>query len=338
MSAQAARIRTLGLLVVFGAACDSETVGPEPLSAPTTAATTAPVCETITFNQFTQGAAINSLTAFGLNLTVTTTAGAAPSANQAVAFNTNSTTHPDFDLRHSGTGATCLLCDGLGRVAVILDSRGFGGHGDSDGGGTIGITGFAGNGTFSVVQFKALDQEPAPEEDAITLFADGVQVGASSGLGDGSVETVTTSTNTFLNSLAFVFDGSGAIDDIKICREEENGGGGEGCTPGYWKQPHHFDSWPAPYDPTDLFSEHFEDAFPGMTLVQVLANGGGGLNALGRHTVAALLNGASSGVSFEDSPAQVIAAFNGVFPGTKSQYNTLKDRFANLNERLCPLN
>ena len=40
----------------------------------------------------------------------------------------------------------------------------------------------------------------------------------------------------------------------------------------------------------------FDDAFPGMTLLEVLSQGGGGLNALGRHTVAALLN-AASGVS-----------------------------------------
>ena len=298
MPAQAARVRTLGLLVAFSAACDSEPAGPEPTAA-RLASTVAPACETITFNEFSQAQQINSLALFGLNLTVTTTAAAAPSANQAVAFNTNSTTHPDFDLRHSGTGATCLACAGLGRVAVILDSRGFGGHGDSDGGGTIGITGFAGNGPFSVVSYKAIDQESSPEEEAITLRADGVQVGASSGLGDGSVETVATSSNSFANSLDFTFDGSGAVDDIKICREER--GGGEGCTPGYWKQKQHFDSWADPYDPTDLFSDHFENAFPGMTLLEVLGNGGGGLNALGRHTVAALLNSANSGVSFKRS-------------------------------------
>jgi hypothetical protein len=336
MSAQAARVRGLGLLVGLTAACQSESVGPEPATVQPAATVSAPVCETITFNQFTHGQAINSLTLFGLNLSVTTTAGAFPSADQAVAFNTNNTTHPDFDLRHSGAGATCLACAGLGRVAVILDSRGFGARGDSDGGGIIGITGFAGNGTFSVLSYKAIDQE-AGEEQAITLFADGVQVGASSGLGDGSVETVTTSSNTFTNSLRVVFDGSGAVDDIKICREKDEEGG-EGCTPGYWKQPQHFDSWTAPYDPTDLFSDHFENAFPGLTLVQVLGQDGGGLNALGRHTVAALLNAASSGVSFEDSPAEVIAAFNSVFPGTNSQYEALKNEFASMNQRLCPLN
>ena len=337
MSARVARLRSLGLLAVLSAACESEGLAPEPSSLSPSAALTAPVCETITFNTFTHGQAINSLTAFGLNFTVTTTAGDPPSANQAVAFNTNNTTHPDFDLRHSGAGATCSACAGLGRIAVILDSRGFGAHGDSDGGGTIEITGFAGNGTFSVERYKAIDQEAPPEEEAITLFADGVQVGASSGLGDGSVETVVASSNSFTNSLAFVFDGSGGIDDIKICREGEEEGG-EGCTPGYWKQPHHFDSWTAPYDPTDLFDDHFENAFPGQTLLQVLQNGGGGLNALGRHTVATLLNSASTGVSFELSPAQVITAFNNVFPGPNSQYQTLKNRFAGLNERFCPLN
>ncbi|MCI0437243.1 MAG: hypothetical protein L0271_26940 [Gemmatimonadetes bacterium] len=111
----------------------------------------------------------------------------------------------------------------------------------------------------------------------------------------------------------------------------------QGCTPGYWKQEHHFGSWTAPYDPDDLFSAHFEDAFPGMTLLDVLSNGGGGLDALGRHTVAALLNAANPNVNYGMTPAQVIAAFNAVFPGTKAQYNTLKDQFASANELGCSL-
>jgi hypothetical protein len=114
--------------------------------------------------------------------------------------------------------------------------------------------------------------------------------------------------------------------------------GGEGCTPGYWKQPQHFDSWTAPYAPNQQFSLYFENAFPGMTLLQVLQQGGGGLNALGRHTVSALLNAASPDVSYAFSPAQVISAFNSVFPGTDAQYEALKNRFATENERLCPLN
>lgn len=115
-------------------------------------------------------------------------------------------------------------------------------------------------------------------------------------------------------------------------------GGGEGCTPGYWKQPHHFDSWTAPYAPDDDFSDYFENAFPGMTLLDVLKQGGGGLKALGRHTVAALLNAASPGVDYDLTTADVIMDFNDVFPGTKQEYNALKDDFADFNEQGCPLN
>jgi hypothetical protein len=112
--------------------------------------------------------------------------------------------------------------------------------------------------------------------------------------------------------------------------------GDEGCTPGYWKQEQHFDSWTAPFTPTTQFSAVFENAFPGMTLDQVLGQGGGGLNALGRHTVAALLNAASAGVEYPLTVAQVIAGFNAVFPG--GDYETLKNRWAAFNELGCPLN
>jgi hypothetical protein len=113
-------------------------------------------------------------------------------------------------------------------------------------------------------------------------------------------------------------------------------GGGEGCTPGYWKQSQHFDSWTAPYAPTTLFSDVFEDAFPGKTLLDVLNLGGGGLNALGRHTVAALLNAASGGVDYDLTTTEVINAFNAVFPG--GDYEGQKNIFAGFNEQGCPLN
>jgi uncharacterized repeat protein (TIGR01451 family) len=115
-------------------------------------------------------------------------------------------------------------------------------------------------------------------------------------------------------------------------------GGGEGCTPGYWKQSQHFDSWTAPLTPDTPFSDVFENAFPGKTLLQVLKQGGGGLKALGRHTVAALLNAASPNVSYDLSVADVIDQFNAVFPGTKNAYNLLKNSFESFNEQGCPLN
>jgi hypothetical protein len=124
--------------------------------------------------------------------------------------------------------------------------------------------------------------------------------------------------------------------------------GSEGCTPGYWKQAQHFDSWTAPYDPTDLFSATvgtradastttFEDAFPGMTLLQVLEQSGGGLAALGRHTVAALLNTASADVDYAHTTTGfIVDEFNSVFPN--GDYEGLKNIYAGFNELGCPLN
>lgn len=112
-------------------------------------------------------------------------------------------------------------------------------------------------------------------------------------------------------------------------------GGGQGCTPGYWKQSQHFDSWVG-YSPNQLFSSVFEDAFPGMTLLQVLGQGGGGIKALGRHTVAALLNTANAGVDYDMNTQGVIDAFNAAVPG--GDYEALKNIFAGFNEQGCSLN
>lgn len=114
--------------------------------------------------------------------------------------------------------------------------------------------------------------------------------------------------------------------------------GGEGCTPGYWKQYQHFDSWPGAYAPDTLFADFFEDAFPGMTLLEVLEQGGGGLKALGRHTVAALLNAASMDVDYDRSEMQVINMFNNVNPGSKDAYENVKNILNFFNEQGCPLN
>lgn len=110
----------------------------------------------------------------------------------------------------------------------------------------------------------------------------------------------------------------------------------EGCTPGYWRQSRHFDSWPAPYAPNTAFSSVFANAFPGKSLHFVLTQKGGGLKALGRHTVAALLNAASDGVNYERSVAQVIAAFNSAV--ASRNYTALHRDFKRMNEKGCPLN
>lgn len=111
--------------------------------------------------------------------------------------------------------------------------------------------------------------------------------------------------------------------------------GSQGCTPGYWRQTQHFDSWIG-YSPDDQFSDVFADAFPGMTLLEVVKQGGGQLKALGRHTVAALLNSASSGVSYGPTELQIITAFNAAY--ASGDYEGLKNELEQLNERGCPLN
>ena len=76
-----------------------------------------------------------------------------------------------------------------------------------------------------------------------------------------------------------------------------------GRTPGYWKQPHWFGSWPPPYYPTTvngsgghkatLFDTVFTPHYSGQTLLEVLELGGGPPTDLARHVVAALLNAAA---------------------------------------------
>lgn len=131
-------------------------------------------------------------------------------------------------------------------------------------------------------------------------------------------------------------DGNNADGDgcSANCTREQRGGG---CTPGYWKQAQHFDSWVF-YTPGTMFSAVFENAFPGMTLLQVMNLGGGGLNALGRHAVAGLLNAQNTDVQYGLSAPEVIGLFNNTFPGTKPAYNQAKDLLETNNQTFCPLN
>ena len=115
--------------------------------------------------------------------------------------------------------------------------------------------------------------------------------------------------------------------------------GGLGCTPGYWKQDHHFDSWPSPYLPTAGFNSTFAigtNWFPNsLTLVQAAGLNGGGKSALARHAVASLLNAATGFSGF--TPAQVIAAVQAAY-NDASLIETNKNLFAAYNEQRCPLN
>lgn len=129
------------------------------------------------------------------------------------------------------------------------------------------------------------------------------------------------------NYCVTVSDGAGCSSTCYVLVEDCPGGGGEGRTPGFWKQTHHFGHWPAPYCPSNdcpcgpatLFCDVFDcasgcaaaqSAYNGKTLLQVLSQGGGGFKALGRHAVAALLNSAHNSIDYLYSTSEVIAMTN----------------------------
>ena len=120
--------------------------------------------------------------------------------------------------------------------------------------------------------------------------------------------------------------------------------GDMGCTPGYWRQPHHYDSW-MDFAPTDDFDATFGvAAIPlrrpergttaGLTLGEAVRLRGGGVNALIRHAVAALLN-ADQGF-YPLTEAQVLADFQAAVGG--GDVEGTKNTFAGYNELGCPLN
>jgi hypothetical protein len=113
-------------------------------------------------------------------------------------------------------------------------------------------------------------------------------------------------------------------------------GGGEGWTPGYWKQVRQFDSWTG-YSPADDYETVFGvDTSFNLDLLGALKQGGGGERALGRHAVAGLLNSASGGVSYDYSTAEVIALVQDAY--ASGDFEGAKNPLAAANESGCPLN
>jgi hypothetical protein len=102
--------------------------------------------------------------------------------------------------------------------------------------------------------------------------------------------------------------------------------------------------WPwslTPYKPSDSFNKVFgRSAFgSGATLLHVLWYQGGGLSALGRQGVAALLNASNPYTSpppAVNTPAKVIAAFQAAYDS--GNYEATANMFAAANSARCPIN
>ena len=114
--------------------------------------------------------------------------------------------------------------------------------------------------------------------------------------------------------------------------DDPPGGDGQGCTPGFWKN--HLDAWEV-YSPDDVFDDVFGvSAFGSLTLLEVASQGGGDLEALGRHAVAALLNSTFSEIDYDLSTAEVLDATKYAIDND-SGIEDLKDVFEEFNEQGC---
>jgi hypothetical protein len=248
-----------GTLVLLAGCADAPTI---PSAAEFTAldrdaSLVAAACETITFDEFTHGAAVPGVSLLGLNLAVQSLpyvqpGGAANPNTSARAFDTNTDVNPaaveDDDLQWK-PGGECTDCEGLGRVLVIDDERnsapGFFFWGDYRWGGVLRIGGFAG-GSYYVESFTYADNNVAgptdiANEPAATMRVDGAtDVGSTTPGPDGNVQVIATSHAPFTSMIelrmgtaaADLVTGSGGLDDVRICRIATGFGV---RTPGYWK-------------------------------------------------------------------------------------------------------
>jgi len=126
----------------------------------------------------------------------------------------------------------------------------------------------------------------------------------------------------------------------------------QGCTPGYWKN--NAAKWgavswgPTGYSPDDLFSDVFgvvitvrsggKSTIEDPTLLEALQANGGGVNALARHAVAALLNAAHPNISYAMSHTAVITAVHDALSsGDPGAIETVKGQLGEYNEAGCSL-
>ena len=115
--------------------------------------------------------------------------------------------------------------------------------------------------------------------------------------------------------------------------------GGEGCTPGFWKGNavnKGASQWADPYDPTDLVSSVFvaPKNIGSLTLLAGLQLGGGGVNALTRHAIAAVLSAAHPDIDYPLTVAEIVAAVNAAYAsgdaGVIEDLKNVLDTFNNL--------
>jgi len=137
------------------------------------------------------------------------------------------------------------------------------------------------------------------------------------------------------------------VEDDDVSQYHGETAGGEGCTPGYWKN--HTDSWPPTgYSPSQSVSSVFSTSatYPALasaSLLEALRFQGGSDNEgaaeiLLRAAVAGLLDSSHPGVAYPRTPAQVIAEVNAALAsGDRATMLTLATAIDQDNNLGCPL-
>ncbi len=159
---------------------------------------------------------------------------------------------------------------------------------------------------------------------------------------EGTLKNTATVTGTAVHYQDFLT----SSDDAWIRCEPTIKEGGEGCTPGYWKQEQHVDSWPATVTPFTTYSAVFDRIITvrinkvGLvtdpTLLQALSALGGQINTLARHSAAAYLNSASGGVSYDLTTDEIIANVQAAIDS--GDLGSVIEALVSFNEQGCPLN
>jgi len=184
-----------------------------------------------------------------------------------------------------------------------------------------------------------------------SISGDGVIVGPN----DQNCVTVdTTGTGEFLLALE-VCNEAGQQQCCHECQKTVpvEVCGGEGCTPGFWKNnadKHQASAWEG-HSPGQHFSSVFgvviqvrsggmkSNTITDPTLLEALNANGGGINALARHAVAALLNISSGCVDYAiGSEADLIGMVQDAIAQGNGAIQVLHTLLAGYNEAGCPVN
>ncbi|MGE5827380.1 MAG: hypothetical protein ACM30G_03335 [Micromonosporaceae bacterium] len=222
-------------------------------------------------------------------------------------------------------------------------------------GGAIHFTGFVRNcGTEALDDVTVTDDAGTANvnDDVVVLGPVSLTPNQSQAFSGSYVPASSPSTDTVTAS------GVGATTQAKVddkasatCEVPPLAIAGEGCTPGYWKQQQHFDSWaPTGLSPTytagSLFSS-LAGACPALaskTLLQSLQGGGGPafcdkVRILIRAAVAAFLNAQHPDIDYPLTVQQILNDVNAaIASGNAKQVTDLASSLDDDNNGICPLN